>query len=191
VLSLGVFVNLTQTDGVVLQSILSKVFWLALAGLAFGALLFALPYILPNRRVGHVDLVSADVNPDLSNYSTSARDDGSISQARVTPMHDVLIRTRYPQKYFVLHPFPPQFFGPHPFPVIDFTFRNSGNAGIQSIITFRLIKREFQIRNGIDVAAWNIPIERQPRCRVNPRMQYNMGWGAARNSQSGTLLVTK
>jgi hypothetical protein len=81
VLSLSVFVNLTQTDtGVVLQSILSKVFWLALAGLAFGALLFALPYILPNRRAGHVDLVSADVNPNLSNYSASPKDDSSISK---------------------------------------------------------------------------------------------------------------
>jgi hypothetical protein len=109
-------------------------------------------------------------------------------------MHDVLIRRRYPKKYFVHHPFPPQFFGPHPFPVIDFKFRNSGNA--TSLLTAYRIEI---LHSRIDPTPWltfdwDIPgghvdtipdldlpfYEPKSGDRLNISAR-NMGWGAATN----------
>ncbi|NKK71925.1 hypothetical protein GFM13_16355 [Rhizobium leguminosarum bv. viciae] len=70
-LQLQVFSTLTQADtGHFLTAVLDKIFWLAIAGLVFGAILFALPHILPDRLKSTVELVDARINHDLgTNHS--------------------------------------------------------------------------------------------------------------------------
>lgn len=82
VLSLGVFATLTQSDSShLLEAVLSKVFWLAVLGLVFGGVLFAIPYVLPNRRSGEITLVDASLNQDLSSYSQGPDGEGPISRS--------------------------------------------------------------------------------------------------------------
>jgi hypothetical protein len=70
-LSLNVFAPLAQGQtGALLESVLSKVFWLAIAGLIFGCISFALPYVWPDRRIGKVEILDASLNEDLSTYSS-------------------------------------------------------------------------------------------------------------------------
>ena len=79
-LSLSVFTTLTQSDSShLLEAVLSRIFWLAVLGLVFGGVLFALPYVLPNRRSGAVTLVDASLNQDLSSYSQGPDGKGPIS----------------------------------------------------------------------------------------------------------------
>ena len=73
-MGMSVFQPLTQAEsGRLLESILRKVFWLAMAGLVFGGVLFALPHFFPSRRNSSVELVDMRLNDDLSDSSGTDR----------------------------------------------------------------------------------------------------------------------
>jgi len=74
ILQLGIFPQMTQGGAAQFLSILlDRVFWLAVIGFVFGGVLFALPYILPDRRSGKVELLDARLNSDLGTTSTKGR----------------------------------------------------------------------------------------------------------------------
>ena len=71
ILSLKIFSVLTQADTYgLLHAVLDKIFWLAILGLIFGAILFALPYVFPKRLNSKVTIIDQRLNGDLSAYDS-------------------------------------------------------------------------------------------------------------------------
>ena len=72
VLGMGIFANLSEGSTFeILNSILSFVFWIALAALIVGAILYIIPYIFPKYKKSNVEIVSSNLNVNLSESEPS------------------------------------------------------------------------------------------------------------------------
>ncbi len=66
ILELGVFSQISQVGtSDFLNKLLTYIFWLSIAGLVFGLILYALPYIIPKRLAGRVEIVDVSINEEL------------------------------------------------------------------------------------------------------------------------------
>lgn len=160
ILALDIFSRLESGPTLnLLQSILNKIFWLALTSLILGVASYLIPLVL--RLVGEkyssVTLLDASLDPVDSPYDGAEKRKGGIAVIQIEPLQE-------DRGYYSYH-----------FPTIDFKFQNTGSA---TAFLWRFALEIISVQ--VDISPF-LTFESSVRNGVLQIASRNRGWGSARD----------